>query len=101
MEMRKIWKSLKLSPSLEGLVHLGDDGVVRSFSSRGQVVDYRQLSPEEIDTALLSLSTKVPAQEHDKVSSILRGKDGRKVTDMEQILRPGPDVVDMDQIIKR
>lgn len=98
---REIFRSLKQSPSLQGFTHLGNDGVVRSFSSKGEVVDYRPLSPEEIDWVLLSFSRNIGPEDHQKASSILRGKDGRKVTDMKQILHPGREVVDLEQYLQR
>ncbi|PWY69022.1 hypothetical protein BO94DRAFT_628612 [Aspergillus sclerotioniger CBS 115572] len=50
-QIRQKIKSLRSSPSRKGLVCLCNDGVLRSFSSTGMVVDYARLSPEEIQDA--------------------------------------------------
>lgn len=71
---------------------LACDGVLRSYSSSGEVVDYRQLSPEEIDLALKSMEGIFPSDHLEKTVEKMRGVDGRNVTDLEQLLHPGPEI---------
>ena len=91
-EASEITKSLKKSPSGQGFVHFAIDGVYRSFNSRGEVLDYKQLSPEEIALMLASYKPLLDAETFAKLEAKMQGKDGRNVTDMEQILHPGPNV---------
>jgi hypothetical protein len=84
--------SLKHSPSLQGFFHLGCDGVYRSFSSTGEVVDYKQLSPVEITAMVEDFGKYIDAESFKKTKKKFHGVDGRNVTDMEQLLHPGPDV---------
>jgi hypothetical protein len=62
----------------DGHVQLGLDGVVRSYSGNGTVVDYRQLDPDQVVKYSASLR---------KRDSILP-RDGREVTDIAQLLAP-------------
>jgi hypothetical protein len=67
----------------EGLCSLCNDGVLRSFSAPGQVVDYRKLSPEEIKSVIRRLAASpVYTQEAiEKLRSIFNEIDGRDVDD--------------------
>ncbi|KAE8150459.1 hypothetical protein BDV25DRAFT_154280 [Aspergillus avenaceus] len=82
---------LKHSPSLKGFTHLATDGVYRSFSSRGEVVDYKQLSPAEIASMLEFFEKHIDSEAFQKVKKF-DGVDGRTVTDLEQLLHLGPDI---------
>lgn len=86
------WPSLKHSPSLQGFFHLACDGVYRSFSSTGEVVDYKQLSPTEIMAMVEDFGKYVDAESFEKAKNKFHGVDGRNVTDLEQLLHPGPDL---------
>lgn len=65
---------------------------MRSYNSKDEVIDYRQLSPAEIDIMLACYKPLVDAESFAKLEGKLAGKDGRNVTDMDQILHPGPDM---------
>jgi hypothetical protein len=93
----QIFHSVKPSPSLNGLHHLGNDGVLRSFSSRGDVVDFKQLGPDEIDTIVRSLYSLIEYKKYQQLVKVMEGVDGRDVTDMEQILHPGPELRPLQQ----
>ncbi|KEY83916.1 hypothetical protein BA78_2220 [Aspergillus fumigatus] len=90
-EASKAIPSLKQSPSLKGLNHLATDGVYRSFSSSGQVVDYKQLSPADITKVLEFHEKYMDSEIFQKTKKKFDGVDGRNVTDLEQLLHPGPE----------
>ncbi|KAE8154645.1 hypothetical protein BDV25DRAFT_147587 [Aspergillus avenaceus] len=54
-EDTSVFPPLKHSPSNKGFSHLACDGVYRAFSSKGEVIDYRQMSPEELQRCWNSL----------------------------------------------
>lgn len=91
-EASQTWPSLKHSPSLQGFCHLASDGVYRSFSSSGEVVDYKQLSPAEITTMLEFFGKHIDSESSEKAKKKFHGVDGRNVTDLEQLLHPGPEL---------
>ncbi|KAG2016647.1 hypothetical protein GB937_006125 [Aspergillus fischeri] len=91
-EASKAIPSLKQSPSLKGLNHLATDGVYRSFSSSGEVVDYKQLSPAEITMMLEFHEKYMDSEIFQKTKKKFDGVDGRNVTDLEQLLHPGPEL---------
>ncbi|KAL3462542.1 hypothetical protein BJX64DRAFT_258899 [Aspergillus heterothallicus] len=72
-----------------GFTHLATDGVLRSFDGDRKVIDYRQLSPEEIQIVLQVF----PAQLREQVEHKLVGVDGRNVTDEGQLWNPGEDIL--------
>lgn len=81
---------------LNGVYHLGVDGVLRSFSHDNRVVDYRQLDPEQVK----SLASGLVAQfdyhgiEIDEAFRAMAAADeksevdGRLVTDLQLLLHP-------------
>jgi hypothetical protein len=77
-------KSLQKDPTGMGFTHLATDGVLRAFDGDRNVVDYRKLSPEEIELVLEIYPPAYRAQLNDKFS----GVDGRNVTDTQQCLHP-------------
>lgn len=84
----RILRSLRSSPSNEGFSHLAIDGVYRSFSSKGEVVDYRELSPEEIIMMPSYHSEGYSAEQNEMALEKFKGVDGRTASDMEQLLHP-------------
>ncbi|KAJ5993133.1 hypothetical protein N7451_008857 [Penicillium sp. IBT 35674x] len=88
-ETSQSWPSLKHSPSLQGISHLAGDGVYRSFSSGGEVVDYKQLSPAEITLMVEFIGKHFDSETYEKAKKKFHGVDGRIVTDSEQLLHPG------------
>jgi hypothetical protein len=64
------------------------DGVYRSYDSKGEVVDYRKLSPEEISDMLSFQSPHYSAEQNQTLLEKFRGVDGRIVTDEQQLLYP-------------
>jgi hypothetical protein len=72
-----------------GFSHLGMDGVWRNVDKDGNVISYRALSPEEIAKAL----SIFPGWMREKLEKRLEGVDGRDVTDIEQLMRPGGDLL--------
>ena len=84
--------SVKHFPSLEGFVHLGGDGVFRSFSSCGEVVDYKQLSPKQIELVVNSFEPIIDSDSFKTLVEKMSGVDGRNVTDSEHLLHPGPEI---------
>ena len=90
-EASKILRSVKHSPSLEGFHHLGHDGVLRSFSSRREVVGYKQLNPEQVELMVKSMEAVLDPDSFKTLTQKFRGVDGRNVMDSEQLLHPGPE----------
>jgi hypothetical protein len=87
-ETLRVLRSLRSSPSNEGFSHLATDGVYRSFSSKGEVVDYKKCSPEEISMMLSYHSERYSAEQKQMALEKFHGVDGRTVTDEEQLLHP-------------
>ncbi|KAL5358292.1 hypothetical protein BJX96DRAFT_146293 [Aspergillus floccosus] len=83
---------LKHSPSLKDFTHLATDGVYRSFSSSGEVIDYKQLSPAEITMMLEFFEKHMNSERFQETKKKFDGVDGRNVTDLEQLLHPGPEL---------
>ncbi|RAK94791.1 uncharacterized protein BO80DRAFT_370295 [Aspergillus ibericus CBS 121593] len=67
-----------------GVLYLGNDGVLRSVDASGRVVAYQQLSPDQIR----EYNSKFPAAEQDRLSRDFQGVDGRDVTNLDQLLNP-------------
>lgn len=72
----------------EGFVHLGDEGVLRSFGRDGSVLDYVQLSPQQIQDNIVHAPPKHSAH----LQEVFTGIDGRDVADIEQLEHPGADI---------
>ncbi|KAG2001383.1 hypothetical protein GB937_010223 [Aspergillus fischeri] len=85
-EASKAWPSLKRSPSGKGFSHLASDGVYRQFSSSGE------LSPAEITMMLEFFEKHMDSEAFQKSKKKFDGVDGRNVTDLEQLLHPGPEI---------
>ncbi|KAL4876523.1 hypothetical protein BJY04DRAFT_199821 [Aspergillus karnatakaensis] len=86
-EAKAIFLSLRQDPA--GFTHLNSDGVLRSFDGDRKVIDYRQLSPEEIKIAL----TAYPPDMLEQVGHKFVGVDGRDVKDEEKLLNSGADIL--------
>lgn len=67
----------------QGIVHLGDDGVLRSFGPNGTVLEYVKLSTNQIQQMLDRHGR------NDHFTEVFDGVDGRAVTDLEQLTNPG------------
>jgi hypothetical protein len=67
------------------------DGVYRSYDSKGEVVDYRKLSPEEISDMLSLQSPHYSAEQKQTLLEKFQGVDGRIVNDEQQLLHPAAD----------
>lgn len=80
-------RSLKHSPSLEGFIRLCRDGVLRSISSKGEVIDYARLSPDQIAHSLMLFPEDVQGQ----ASSVFEGADGYNVPE-DQLYQSPPEV---------
>ncbi|TKA80649.1 hypothetical protein B0A55_01874 [Friedmanniomyces simplex] len=70
-----------------GFVHVADDGVERSYAANGTVIDYRQLSNDQ----LMKMTMNLPAamqhlQGH--LSDVWKGVDGNSVTSKSQFFDP-------------
>ncbi|CEN60247.1 hypothetical protein ASPCAL02688 [Aspergillus calidoustus] len=83
-EAKDIMSSLKHDPAGRGFTHLATDGVLRSFDGDRKVVDYRRLSPAEIQIVLQIY----PPQLREKVKDKFVGVDGRDVLDEESLWNP-------------
>ena len=67
----------------QGITHLGDDGVLRSFAPNGTVLEYVKLSANQIQQLVDSHGR------NDHFTEVFDGVDGREVTDLEQLTNPG------------
>lgn len=76
----------------DGGCSLCKDGVFRSFSLAGEVIDFRKLSPEHITTQLEKFAATLvyTDEELQRLRRILEGVDGRQVDDRE-CLNPDPE----------
>ncbi|KAE8391167.1 hypothetical protein BDV23DRAFT_171767 [Aspergillus alliaceus] len=83
---------LRHSPSNKGFTHLATDGVIRSFSSSGEVIDYKKSSPAEIIKMLEFFGKYMDPEAFEEVRKKFKGVDGRNVTDLEQLLHPEPGI---------
>ncbi|OOF91846.1 hypothetical protein ASPCADRAFT_133917 [Aspergillus carbonarius ITEM 5010] len=72
-----------------GVLYLGGDGVLRSVDANGRVVAYQQLSPQQIS----EYNSNFPAAEQDRLAQEFQGVDGRDVTNVDQLLNPGRDLL--------
>lgn len=72
-ELSKILKPLQHDPTLNGILHLGKDGVLRSLSADREVVDAVALRPELIKALL----DRMPYNAQNEIE--YRGADGTKV----------------------
>ncbi|KAE8150834.1 hypothetical protein BDV25DRAFT_139429 [Aspergillus avenaceus] len=59
--------------------HLGDDGVLRHFTRTGIVLDYAQLSPQQISQSLADSSSRYTAEENEHLARVFQNIDGRNV----------------------
>lgn len=55
-------------------------------------MDYKQLSPAEITTMLEFFEKHIDSESSEKAKKKFDGVDGRTVTDLEQLLHPGPEL---------
>ncbi|KAH7043774.1 hypothetical protein B0J12DRAFT_671778 [Macrophomina phaseolina] len=74
-----------------GVVHLGNDGVLRSFDASGNVIDYRQLSPDQIRDSI-DMYDDIDKGKREHLENIYRGVDGRQVP-REKVLNPDENAV--------
>lgn len=88
----KIIGTLRRSPDGKGFGHLGLDGVYRAFDGNREVIDYKRLSPEEIDVVVRGLEGLIDDETSDKIMTMMEDVDGRNVTREEELLHPGPEV---------
>ena len=85
----------------DGIVHLGDDGVLRSFGPDLSVIDYVQLNPQQIQEAIghhpgSALLAEVHHQADGKnvtklehLHEVFKDVNGEDVTEQEHLLNPG------------
>lgn len=72
----------------EGFVHLADDGVLRSYAPNGTVIDFVQLTPEQISKQLTSLPYDYYVKHVDHLNEVFRGVDGFDVTNATLLMHP-------------
>ncbi|OJI87734.1 hypothetical protein ASPTUDRAFT_80862 [Aspergillus tubingensis CBS 134.48] len=73
--------------SPNGVLFLGNDGVLRSVDAANRVVSYQQLSPQQISQYIQNL----PQRDASRLQRVFQGVDGREVTDLDQLLNPDSD----------
>ncbi|KAF4536256.1 uncharacterized protein LTHEOB_2017 [Lasiodiplodia theobromae] len=83
-------RTLKQDPTGAGCLHLGSDGVLRSYSGDGAVLDHRQLSPAQIaeHVAVFRATGVYDAEQMAQIEAGYRGADGRDVP-LERCVEPG------------
>jgi len=92
-EVRTLIHSLKHSPSREGFFCLCNDGVLRNFSSSGEVVDYKVFNPEQISSTIrLFTSNELLASQKDNMEKVFEGVDGRDVPE-EKLMNPDSEII--------
>lgn len=86
-ELRNLIYAMKHDPTLQGMVCMGEDGVLRSFDADRNIVDAVPLRPELI-TAYFE---PTPPEELDKYE-VTKGVDGRDVPE-EQWFHPPKELI--------
>jgi hypothetical protein len=82
---------MKRDLSGKGFSHLGKDGVFRTISGNGEVLDARGLNPAQIKDFLDLLP---PAALKGEISiEDFRGVDGTKVASYEALFKPAPGIL--------
>lgn len=71
----------------EGVVHVADDGVARSYNATNGVIDYAPLSNEQLMRIIFHLPPSME-EHHEHLMQVFDGVDGHAVTDKKQILEP-------------
>jgi hypothetical protein len=79
------------SPPPDTFVHLGDDGVLRGFNLKGDVLNYAGLDPEQIGAILSSTAPFHTDLEKAHLINVYNGIDGRAV-DSGELTKPGPSI---------
>ncbi|KAH8817454.1 hypothetical protein F5884DRAFT_748919 [Xylogone sp. PMI_703] len=74
----------------DGVVHIADDGVVRSFAGNGTVLAYHALSPTQLG-GIINSTTNPDMKHH--LQEVWTGVDGRSV-DPSQLSNPPAELVD-------
>ncbi|OTA67308.1 hypothetical protein K449DRAFT_430513 [Hypoxylon sp. EC38] len=83
LKLSDIYGAIETDP--QGFVHIGDDGVLRSYGRDEKVVDYARLSPEQLKRAIDSWPNK---DEHAHLNEVWDGIDGRDVPHTEALDPP-------------
>lgn len=73
-----------------GIYHIGDDGVVRSFDANAKVIDFVPLSPEDLADAIELVPDDVPGKHEWRkhLKEVWTGVDGRKVEEHAMLFPP-------------
>lgn len=79
---------MKLDPNC--VVHLADDGVARSYTPNGTVIDAVALTNVQLKAFKVSLDAVLSSQIKDRehFNEVWENVDGRDVTDQDQIYNP-------------
>ncbi|KAK5265993.1 hypothetical protein LTR99_004820 [Exophiala xenobiotica] len=89
-----------------GFIHFADDGIVRSYSANGTVIDYAPLSNKHL-LEVVNASRPILEEHYEHLMEVFNGVDGHNVTDLNQIwdppewLRPQPDEFNTHQSTAR
>jgi hypothetical protein len=73
----------------DGVFHLADDGVYRSYSANGTVLAYLALTPDQISTVI----NAYPVKDKTHLTSVYDGVDGTTVNDHDQLWKPSSDLL--------
>ncbi|KAH8804369.1 hypothetical protein F5884DRAFT_858993 [Xylogone sp. PMI_703] len=69
----------------QGMLHLADDGVLRSYDAdRYTVIAYKKLAPEEI----AAFTAEYTGADKEHLDDVFNGVDGRLVSDESKLLNP-------------
>ncbi|KAI9170566.1 Lactobacillus up-regulated protein [Paramyrothecium foliicola] len=98
-------QSLDLDPN--GVISVDDDGVMRSFSANGTVIDYHQLDPEQLESfakSQLAAWENIDMDVPESVKALAEGDfaDGRELLDHDLLHHPahGPNLAGRSKYIK-
>ncbi|PHH65619.1 hypothetical protein CDD82_1654 [Ophiocordyceps australis] len=80
----------QLIQSVNGHTQLGRDGVVRSFTSKKEIVDYMPFSPGQIRT-FIDNHPGIPQNEKENFKASFANVDGYRVS-VENMRNPSPDI---------
>lgn len=73
---------------MKGFACVCNDGVLRSFSSEGKVIDYIRLNPDQLANSMMLF----PKEVQEQCASVFEGVDGHDVPE-DQLYHPDPKII--------
>jgi hypothetical protein len=90
-DIGSILRDLQSDP--EGFAHLGDDGVIRTYTANFTVLSFAKLNPEQIWAVFRRHPQDYQERFGPHWTEVYENVDGRTVSNVSQILHPGDDIL--------